>query len=118
MLAAELWGIRAGLKLAKEKNWKRVIIESDSEVAVDLVHPCDVNNHPDKVLIMDSRKMMDELDADIIHTLREGNRCADILSKMGINQGEQAMKIVVPPSEILDALLKAYMIGIAYPRGF
>ncbi|KAM7515774.1 hypothetical protein LguiA_005357 [Lonicera macranthoides] len=90
--------------------------EAYFEVVVDLVHPCNVDNHPNKMLIMASREMMEELDANIIHNLCEGNRCADILSKMGINQGEKAMKIAVPPTKILDAL-KANMTRTAFPRG-
>ena len=60
---------------------------------------------------------MDELDADVIHTLKEGNRCADILAKMRINQGEQAMEVIVPPDEVVEAL-KADMRGTTFPRGF
>lgn len=56
---------------------------------MDLIHPCDINNHPEKVLIQDCRNLMDEMEAIVIHTFREGNRCADILAKIGINQGEQ-----------------------------
>lgn len=52
-------------------------------MVVVLFHPDNVDNHPNKMLIMDIRKMMEERDADIIHTLREGNRCVDILSKDG-----------------------------------
>ena len=78
-LTTELWGMREGLKLARDRNWQKVIIESDSEVAVDLVHPCDIENHPDKTLISDCRRLMVELDADVIHILREGNRCADMI---------------------------------------
>lgn len=60
---------------------------------------------------------MDELVAEVIHTLREGNMCVDILVKMGFNQGEQAVNVIVPPTKILDAL-KADMIGTAFPRDF
>lgn len=45
----------------------------------------DVNNHPDKILIEDCRKLIEEMEATLTHTLREGNRCADLLGKMGIN---------------------------------
>ena len=76
--------MREGLKLAKDHNWHKVIIESDSKLAVNLVHPCDIKNHPDKTLISNCRRLMDELDADVIHTLRDGNWCANILAKMGI----------------------------------
>ncbi|KAM7506927.1 hypothetical protein LguiA_017380 [Lonicera macranthoides] len=60
---------------------------------MDLMHPCDVENHSEKVLIQYYRNLMDEMDASVIHILREGNRCVDILPKMGINQGEQDIKI-------------------------
>lgn len=76
--------MREGLKLAKERNWKKAIIKSDSEVAV---HSCDIENHLDKTLISDCRRLVDELDADVIHMLTEGNLCVNILAKIGINQG-------------------------------
>lgn len=36
-LKAGLWGIRCGLKLAKDRDQKGVILESDSENALDLI---------------------------------------------------------------------------------
>ena len=53
---------------------------------------------------------------DLVHVLREGNKCADYLSKLGRIQGEQLMRVMVPTNELVD-LLKADMQGIAYQRG-
>ncbi|MCI34447.1 ribonuclease H protein, partial [Trifolium medium] len=36
-LMAELWGILSALQLATEKGYRKVILESDSTVAVDLI---------------------------------------------------------------------------------
>lgn len=56
------------------------------------------------------------MEADIIHSLREGNRCADYLSQMGIHQGEQDMVVVAPLNDIID-FLKQDMMGVAVPHG-
>lgn len=73
---------------------------------MDLIHPCDVENHSERVLSQYYHNLMDEMDVSVIHILREGKRCANILAKMGINQGEQDIKI------------KADLMGASFPHGF
>ena len=34
---AELWSIHQGLKITKDKDWKQVIIETDSQAAMNLL---------------------------------------------------------------------------------
>ncbi|KAM7472339.1 hypothetical protein LguiA_010522 [Lonicera macranthoides] len=103
-LKAKLWGIRRGLKLAKDRNWKGVIIESDSEDALDLIECGEIENHPDRIIIEDCCKMVKELEAVMKHALREGNMCADLLAKMGINQGENDVRVITPSAEIVKVL--------------
>ncbi|MCI20290.1 ribonuclease H protein, partial [Trifolium medium] len=45
-LMAELWGILSALQLAKEKGYRKVILESDSTVAIDLIVKDYPDNHP------------------------------------------------------------------------
>ncbi|KAM7504752.1 hypothetical protein LguiB_003656 [Lonicera macranthoides] len=66
VLGAELWGMRQGLKLAKERDWEGMELESDSLTAVDIVNNKDeVSNHPERNLIEDCRKLKAEVKARI-----------------------------------------------------
>ena len=56
-LKAELWGIKRGLKLAKDRGWKKVIIETDCEAARELIETGDIGNHPEKIIIEDCRML-------------------------------------------------------------
>ena len=83
-LKAELWGIRHALSLCKERNWTNTVIETDCLVAVKLImEGGEEENHPNRILIDDCKVMATELEASIVHILRETNRCADILAHMG-----------------------------------
>ena len=116
-LKAELWGIRKGLQLAKERGWKKIITETDSQQPKELIETRDIENHSDRVIVEDCRSFEREMKADIIHTLREGNRVADMMTKKGINQGEKSIRVMVPPVEVVE-ILRDDMIGVAVPRDF
>ena len=73
-------------------------------------------NHLDKIIVQDCRTIVGDLNALLRHSLRERNRCADLLTKMGINQGEQDMRVLVPTNEIVE-ILNQDLIGVAVPRG-
>lgn len=46
VLQAELWGIIHSLKLARTKGFSKVLIESDSEIAIGLLNKGCVVTHP------------------------------------------------------------------------
>lgn len=71
----------------------------------------------EKIIIEDCRMLEKEMEAGIVHSLWEENRCADMLSKIGSNQGEQDMVVNVPPDEVVE-LFKQDMMRIAFLRGF
>ena len=56
-LKVELWGIKRGLKLAKDRGWKKVIIETDCETALELIETGEIDNHPEKIIIEDCRML-------------------------------------------------------------
>lgn len=66
-LKAELWGIKRGLKLAKERGWKEPIIETNCETTVELIEMGEIDNHPEKIIIEDCRLLVNETEAEIIH---------------------------------------------------
>ena len=117
VIKAEIWAIRYALQLCEERNWEGISIETDCLTAVKLIIG-DVNDdhHLDQVLIEDCRKMIKNLNTEMVHVLREGNKCADKLAKMGGEQREMSVRMLIPPEELIEEL-KADQMGTAYERG-
>ncbi|KAM7487446.1 hypothetical protein LguiB_024930 [Lonicera macranthoides] len=117
MIKAELWAIRYALKLCKERNWEGVPIESDCQTAVLLIQgEEDEENHPDRILIEDCRKLITEMNTAVSHIFREANRCADKLAKLGVNQGEREVRMLIPPENLIEDL-RADMQRVHFERG-
>lgn len=117
VIRAELWAIRVALKICTERNWTGVRIETDCLNAVRLVHgEDDEENHPDRVLVEDCIRLIRERNTAIIHVRREGNRCADRLAKLGGEQTEQEVRLMIPPEELIDDL-RADAQGTWFYRG-
>lgn len=51
----------------------------------------------------------------LIHLLKEANRCADALAKMGANQNGEVVRMLVPPNEVIEEIYD--LRGVAYGRG-
>ena len=49
--------------------------------------------------------------------MREGNRAVDMMTKIGINQGEDNIRVIIPPVEVIE-ILREDLRGVAVPRGF
>ncbi|OIT02693.1 putative ribonuclease h protein [Nicotiana attenuata] len=115
-LTPELWAIHGGLTLAKNYSLKKVIIETDSNDALMLLSVRnDIESHPDHDLIEDCTRLMSELKICLVHTLREGNNCADHLSKLGRKQNQELVILHHPPLS-MHQLLLADMTHVAYAR--
>lgn len=68
--------------------WNRKIpyleVETDSEMAIQLIKNGNVKDHPDEVFITDCRKLLRKpWNSHLMHTRRQGNRCADALAELG-----------------------------------
>jgi ribonuclease HI len=85
--ATELWGVSDGLRLAKQYNIQKLIIELDAKVVLDLLmsdNNTSLCYHPLSALISDCRSLIHSFEeARLLHTYREGNFCADLLVKEG-----------------------------------
>lgn len=104
VLKAELWGIRHGFKLATPTT--NVDIETESYNAHDLINgESDVEHHPERILIEDCRLMLRETGFELIHILREGNKCANTLARYGGLQREMAVRILIPPNEVVEDMI-------------
>jgi|UniRef100_A0A2N9EKD1 ribonuclease HI len=118
-LAAELWGLRDGLLLARNLNITKLIIEIDAKSVVDLLHNAHTNqisSHPYSALINDCRCLMLDFEtATIHHAHRESNYCADILAKEGHRLLDHIVYFVFPPHFVKSQLM-ADIWGVSYPR--
>ncbi|KAH0719725.1 hypothetical protein KY290_004640 [Solanum tuberosum] len=75
-----------------------------------------VDNHPARDVIEECRHLFSELEISMIHTLREGNNCADHLAKLGRIQLDEDLVILHPLPHSMHQLLLADMAHVAYPR--
>ena len=118
-MAAELWGLREGLVLAKNLNIKNLLIEIDAKAVTDIINSQNDTSfvtHPYSNLILECRSLLWCFeDARISHTHREGNYCADILAKEGIFSSSSFVYHSSPPYCIMYQLL-ADAWGVCYPR--
>ena len=105
-MAAELWGLRDGLMLAKNLNIQKLIIEVDALTVANFFTAANTRvdlSHPYSAIIVDCRYLLQHFEeAYINHAHREGNHCADLLAKEGINS---PLDFVVRTSYILYQLL-------------
>ena len=119
---AELSSINYALKLILKKSYKNVLIETDSQIAVNMITEekpttwcIRDENDPLNILINECKSLLRMTRSNICHVYREGNFCADFLAKEGVNQSTECLILDQPPSELLPFLL-ADLMGITYIR--
>jgi hypothetical protein len=79
-LMAELWGILSALQLVTEIGYRKVILESDSAVTIDLIMKgCQDNNPCATIVSFINRLKMQEWEVTFQHTYRQANRVANWL---------------------------------------
>lgn len=99
---SELWGLRKGLLICRDRRYHKVIVEVDLKSLVDMTG--EINNEErTSTLVEDCRWLMTSgLDhVRVVHVFREGNRCADLLANLG-QEGDWGTTILEDP---LDALM-------------
>ncbi|CAL5369686.1 unnamed protein product [Camellia sinensis] len=104
-----------GLTILFQKGTQGVEIETDSELAIDQIQNGPNTNSPYKALIEDARFQLKRCDCLLRHTLREGNRCADKLASLGVEQGEHVVLLEDPPEEVKNLVI-ADMTGVSVLR--
>ncbi|XVF30503.1 hypothetical protein REPUB_Repub16aG0063700 [Reevesia pubescens] len=117
-VAAELQAVRFGLLLAWNEGFRHIECQIDAKVIIDLINDANSNLHPLGILIEDIRMLKARSwVCHIIHTLREGNFCADALAKSACDI-ELDFEILRSPPSFVVPLLTADSRGIMFPRGF
>jgi ribonuclease HI len=104
ILYAELYAIYQGLSLAKEKGIVNLICYSDSLLCTNIITGPTLKYHVYAVLIQDIKELLEQTQASISHTLREGNQCADFLAKLGASSNIAFTCHDSPPSELLPLI--------------
>ncbi|KAF7842172.1 putative non-LTR retroelement reverse transcriptase [Senna tora] len=104
-LAAELWGVRMGLELALEMGLKKVVIETDSACAHQLVSGQHDRLHPHMpTVFMIHQLLARQWDVRVHHVLREANRVADFLASYAPRDSLKLLRLSFPPHAILPLL--------------
>ncbi|CAI0410259.1 unnamed protein product [Linum tenue] len=116
IVTAEVRAIRDGLSLAQLLGYKKVEVESDSQVAVQLICQLDTENHPLDNLLRECRQLLkNNGEYTINHIFREANVVADAMAKKGhaMFGGEELFSS--PPTDIVH-LVEGDIAGIQYAR--
>ncbi|KAK2405280.1 LEAF RUST 10 DISEASE-RESISTANCE LOCUS RECEPTOR-LIKE PROTEIN KINASE 2.5 [Trifolium repens] len=106
ILYAEILAILRGLELCWSKGYRNVACLSDSLQAVTLIKKGVLPFHSFANEIHQISQLRSRAwNVVIDHTLREGNRCADLLAKMGATANSTLVLLNDPPSELNQRLL-------------
>ena len=105
-LEAELRGILIGLQLAKDRGLKKLVVESDSLMAVEAIN----GGHK---LFGNCKHLIDSISCIIKgnwevrcnHADRSSNRCADWLAKQSVSSSSNDLTIFYSPPDSLSNLL-------------
>ncbi|KAF7816000.1 hypothetical protein G2W53_029969 [Senna tora] len=116
ILWAELRGILDGLELLWNKGFRKVVIECDSKVALELVENGTTENHPCSGLVHQIRSLVDRnWDVNLVHAFREANQAADLMAKMSHTLSE-GLHVFCYPHKDLGYILAADLYGPLVPR--
>ncbi|GLT62320.1 hypothetical protein SLA2020_349680 [Shorea laevis] len=115
-LAAELWAIRDGLSIALSKGFNKIVLETDSKIAMALIDKCNCDYHSLGTLVTDCRILLGHIpDLQIKHIYREANAVADQLAKKGAKSTNHFVMYNSCPTD-LGHILYSDIIGNLFPR--
>lgn len=82
----ELWGILNGLKMAWNGGFRKVHVETDSKLVVDLIQKTLAPHHPLFSLVSQCQGYLDRnWDIRLLHIFREANYVADSLAGLAFS---------------------------------
>ncbi|CAN0856148.1 Putative ribonuclease H protein At1g65750 [Linum grandiflorum] len=116
ILHTELRALRDGLSWVRLMGYRRVVVETDSLLAVQLLHSQDTASHPLEALIKDILQIVAEGWCEVKHIRREANFVADRLAKMGHAEKDGEKWFPSPPGEVAK-LVEDDRKGAKYRRG-
>lgn len=110
------WAVYKGLCFAWDLDIRCLVIETDSQATIDLLQRANSRHHPDGSLIEDCRSLLaKQWQWKLQHTPRDGNQCADFLSKEGHKAHSNFVPFHAPPHGLCNLIL-ADLVGVSTPR--
>ncbi|XP_058737868.1 TMV resistance protein N-like isoform X3 [Vicia villosa] len=105
-MKAELYAICQGLITAWDLGYKNMLVETDSLEAINHIEEANIEHDAYRSLVADIRSLMKRnWSLNLVHSLREDNACADILSRLGAEQHEVYCFHAYPPQQLQRALI-------------
>jgi ribonuclease HI len=116
-LHAEMWGLYLGLDMAWREGISHLIVESDSKVLIDMVtNNCKINGTIPSLVQRIQEILRREWHTQVIHTWREGNRCADWLANFSLSLNSWNLVALESPPNELQNLMFDDISGACMPR--
>ncbi|XVF29674.1 hypothetical protein REPUB_Repub15cG0142300 [Reevesia pubescens] len=116
VLSAELWSILQGLKLAWDRGFRKVELETDSLLASKQIHvPIRKQDSNGRLVAAIQELLCRDWYCQVVHIYREANQCADWLAAFDTNPPTGLLVLEDPP-EGLYPLLLADSNGVLKPR--
>ena len=114
--AAEVWGLREGLKLCCNLNIHCLEVEMDAKSIVEVLQNTGYVNHVISPILDDCRQLITQFqNVRIKHCFRQANQCADGLARMSFSMNVDLLIFDSPPVDVLDAF-EGDLMGRSYPR--
>lgn len=118
VLQAELWAIWHGIRLACERGFRQVTVETDSLVVHKLLTSGWSSLHPSFALVQHILVVSYQgVSVCWSHTLREANQVADAIEKFGLSLNVDCHIFDFVP-RFISLPLVVDMSSISFPRGF
>jgi len=116
-LHAEMWGLYLGLDMAWSEGLSHVIVESDSKVLIDMVaNNCKISGTIPSMIRRIQEILQRYWHTQVIHTWREGNRCADWLANFSLSLDSWNLVVLESPASELQRLIYDDIFGACIPR--
>lgn len=113
---SELFAIYVGLSLAWRNGYRDIVCETDSMMALNLIKDGVDLFHPHASILANIHKVMaQDWNVELIHTLREGNSCADWLAKNGASADNGVVILNSCPTQLAPLVLADAM-GVVHLR--
>lgn len=91
-------------RLAINMGIENLVCFSDSQLSVNLISGEVSKFHAHAVLIQDIKDLIVAHNYNILHTLREGNHCANFMAKLGASSNVAFLEHESPPHDLIDKL--------------
>ena len=107
LVRAELRAVLRRLVIAKEKGFRKLIINMDSSVVVDMLQGNEQHNARYEAIVQRCKNLFgsSEWEVAILHCFREVNRVADALANIGVDLTDDYTFFVHPLGVVCTLLL-------------